>query len=48
MEFPITLELEWFLQNILPPFSFCQIPLLDALLNYKTSTILEEWNPLSS
>jgi hypothetical protein len=48
MEFPMTLWPEWLLQNLLPPLLCSQIQLLDDLLNYGTSTMLKEWNPLSS
>jgi hypothetical protein len=45
MEFPLTLCLEWLLHNIFPPLLFSQIPHLDALLNYRTSTILKNGTP---
>jgi hypothetical protein len=45
MEFPLTLWPEWMLQNLLPPLLCSQIPLLDALLNYGTSTMLKDGTP---
>jgi hypothetical protein len=39
MEFPFTLWLKWLQQNLLPLLCY-QIPLLDAFLNYGTSTML--------
>jgi len=41
MALPLTLWPEWLLHNLLPPLLCCQIPLLDALLNYGTSSMLK-------
>jgi hypothetical protein len=45
MEFPLTLWPKWLLHNLLPPLLFSQIPLLYSLLNYGTSTILNNGTP---
>jgi hypothetical protein len=45
MEFPLTLWPEWLLQNLFLLYYALKIPLLDALLNYGTSTMLKNGTP---
>jgi hypothetical protein len=45
VEFPLTIWLEWLLWNIITPLLFSQIPLLNYLLNYGTSTMLKNGTP---
>jgi hypothetical protein len=41
MELSLTLWPKWMLSNCLPPLLCSQIPLLDVMLNYGTSTMLK-------
>jgi len=47
MEFSWILWIEWLLQNLLPPLSCFNNPLLNVFLNYATITLLKELNPFS-
>ena len=40
MDFPLTLQLEWILYNLITPLFFSQNTLLDIFLNYGTITML--------
>jgi hypothetical protein len=48
MNLQLTLWPKWLVPNRFHPLLCSQIPLLDDILNYETSTILKEWNPFSS